>query len=141
MDSVDDSYLLTRDGDLLSTKHYMTQNKGEGSVEVSEVKGHADQAMVDDGSVRHEDFFYNDGADTTADLGRLRQQDGVINVRRAVIRARRHWHAFMLELHKFMVGICRIQVNCVVYGGTAPDAMMWEIMVAFSSFALRLCGL
>ena len=60
-----------------------------GTVKVSEVKGHADEFMVDDGSVRQGDLIGNDGADTAADLGRLRQQDGIINARRALIRARR----------------------------------------------------
>ena len=37
------------------------------------VEGHADQFMVADGSVRQEDLVGNDGADTAADLGSLRQ--------------------------------------------------------------------
>ena len=55
---------------------------GEGTVKVSKVKGHASQAMVDNGDVRHEDHIGNNGADTAADLGRLRQQDSVITARR-----------------------------------------------------------
>ena len=41
-------------------------------MKVSKVKGHATQAMVDNGEARHEDLVGNDGADTAADLGRLR---------------------------------------------------------------------
>ena len=52
-----------KDGDLLATIHTMIQQR-EGTVEVSEVKGPADQAMVDDATVRHEHFVGSDGADT-----------------------------------------------------------------------------
>ena len=65
---------------------------GEGTVNVSKVEGHADQAMVADGTFRHEDFIRNDGVDTAADFGRLTQRDGVISAWRALIRARRHWY-------------------------------------------------
>ena len=97
-----------------------------GTVKVSEVKGHADQFMVDDGSVRQGDLIGNDGADTAADLGRLRQQDGIINARRALIRARRPWYPIMINFHKYMVAISRIEVNHDGYGGTAPDATIWD---------------
>ena len=32
----------------------------------------------------------------------------------------------MIDLHKFMVAISRIEVNHDGYGGTAPDAMVWD---------------
>ena len=41
-------------------------------MKLSKVKVHADQAMIDDGTVQHDDFVGNDGTDTAADLGRLR---------------------------------------------------------------------
>ena len=82
--------------------------------------------MVDNGDVRLEDLIGNDGADTAADLGRLRQQDDVITARRDLLRAPRHWYPIMLDLHKFMVAISRIEVNHDGYGGTAPDAMVWD---------------
>ena len=46
--------------------------RGEGTVKVSKVKGHADQATVDGSVVRNEVRIGKDGADTAADLGRLR---------------------------------------------------------------------
>ena len=82
--------------------------------------------LVDKGDARHDDLVGNDGADTAADWGRLRQQDGVISARRALIRIRLHWYLIMLELHKFMVAISRIEVPHDGYGGTAPDAMIWD---------------
>ena len=68
-------------------------------MKVSKVKGHASRPMVDNGDVRLEDLIGNDGADTAADLGRLRQQDDVITAGRALLRARRHWYPIMLDLH------------------------------------------
>ena len=32
----------------------------------------------------------------------------------------------MIDLHKVMVAISRIEVNHDGYGGTAPDAMVWD---------------
>ena len=64
--------------------------------------------MVDNGDVRLKDLSGND-ADTAADLGRLRQQDDVITARRDLLRTRRHWYPIMLEFHKFMVAISRIE--------------------------------
>ena len=34
--------------------------------------------------------------------------------------------AIMIDLHKFMVAISRIEVNHDGYGGTAQDAMVWD---------------
>ena len=89
----------------------MLKLRGESTVKISKVKGHADQAVVEGGDVRHEDLIGTNGADTAADLGRLRQQDAVISARRALIRARRHWHLIILDLHKFMVATSRTEVN------------------------------
>ena len=74
---------------------------------------------------RIEDLVGNDGADAAADLGRLRQQDDVIPARRDLLRVRRFWYPIILDLHRFMVAISRIEVNLDGYGGTAPDAMVW----------------
>ena len=92
---------LVKDGDLLATIHSMLCLRGIDTVKVSNVKGHATQAMVDNGDVRIEDLVGNDGADAAADLGRLRQQDDVITARRDLLRARRYWYPIMLDLHKF----------------------------------------
>ena len=85
----------------------MSRLWGNETVKVS--KGIRHQAMVDNGDAPHEELVGNNGADTAADLGRLRQRDGAITARRALIRVRRHWCPIMLELHKFMVAISRIR--------------------------------
>ena len=89
-------------------------------------KGHATPAMVASDDVRIEDLVGNDGADAAADLGRLRQHDDVITARRNLLRVRRLWYPIMLDLHRFMVAVSRIEVNYDGFGGTAPDALLWD---------------
>ena len=117
---------LVKDGDLLATIHSLLRLRGFDTVQVSKVKGHATRAMVDSGDVRLEDLVGNNGADAAADLGRLRQNDEVITARRDLLRVRRFWYPIILDLQKFMVAISRIEVNHDGFGGTAPDAMVWD---------------
>ena len=117
---------LMKDGDLLATIHSMLSLRGFDTIKVSKVKGHATRATVDSGDVRFEDLVGNNGADAAADLGRLRQHDDVITARRDLLRVRRLWYPIILDLHIFMVAISRIEVNHDGFGGTAPDAMVWD---------------
>ena len=117
---------LMKDGDLLATIHSMLSLCGFDTVKVSKVKGHATRSMVDSGDVRLEDLVGNNGADAAADLGRLRQQDAVITARRDLLRVRRFWCPIILDLHKFIGAISRIEVNHDGFGGTALDAMFWD---------------
>ena len=117
---------LMKDGDLLATIHSMLSLRGFDTVKVSKVKGHATRAMVASGDVRLEDLVGNNGADAAADLGRLRQHDDVITARRELLRVRRLWYPIIFDLHRFMVAISRIEVNHDGFGGTAPDAMVWD---------------
>ena len=71
-------------------------------------------------------FVLKIGADAAADLGRLRQRDDVITARRDLLRVRRFWYPIIFDLHKFMVAVSRIEVNHDGFGGTAPDAMVWD---------------
>ena len=52
---------LVKDGDLLATIHSMLCLRGMDTVKVSHVKGHATQAMVDNGDVRIGDLVGNSG--------------------------------------------------------------------------------
>ena len=117
---------LMKDGDLLATTHSVLSLRGFDKVKVSKFKGHATRAMVDSGDVRLEDLVGNNGADAAADLGRLRQQDAVITARRDLLWVRRFWYPIILDLHKFMVAISRIEVNHDGFVCTAPDAMVWD---------------
>ena len=60
----------------------MLRIRGLGSVRISKVKGHADEAMVRTGTVRGLDKLGNDGADEAADFGRRRVPWCVIDARR-----------------------------------------------------------
>ena len=75
---------------------------------------HADQFMVAGGSVPQDDLVGNGGADTHTDLCRLRQKDGVINARRALLRVRRHWYPIIVDLHKFMVAVTDMAVRLLM---------------------------
>ena len=115
-----------KDGDLLSIIRSMLSLRGSETVKVSKVKGHATHAMVAGGDVRLEDLVGNNGADAAADLGRLRQHDDVITARRDLLRVRRLWYPIIFDLHRFMIAISRIEVNHDGFGGTTPDAMVWD---------------
>ena len=117
---------LMKDGDLLFIIRSMLCSRGFDTVKVSKVKGHATPAMVASGDVRLEDLVGNNGADAAADLGRLRQRDDVITARCNLLRVRRLWYPIMLDLHRFMVAVSRIEVNYDGFGGTAPDALVWD---------------
>ena len=117
---------LMKDGDLLFIIRSMLSLRGFDTVQVSKVKGHATPAMVASGDVRVEDLVGNNGADTAADLGRVRQNDDVITARRNLLRVRRLWYPIMLDLHRFMVAVSRIEVNYDGFGVTAPDALVWD---------------
>ena len=121
---------LVKDGDLLATIHSMLSLRGFDTVQVSKVKGHATRAVVDSGHVRLEDLVGNNGADAAADLRKLRQQDDVFTAGRDLLRVRRLWYPIVLDLHRFMVAISRIEVNHDGFGGTAPDAMVWDKVVS-----------
>ena len=54
---------LVNDGDLLLLLEHMLNRRGLDTVRVSEVKGHADDAMVLHGQVRQDDRLGNDAAD------------------------------------------------------------------------------
>ena len=117
---------LVKDGDLLATIHSMLCLRGISTVQASKVKGHDTRAMVDSGDVRLDDLVGNNGADAAADLGRLRQHDDVITARRDLLRVRRFWYPIIFDLHRFMVAVSRLEVNHDGFGGTAPDAMVWD---------------
>ena len=61
---------LCTGGDLPTCIFRMLQYRLQGSVKVSQVKGHATDATVTDGTVRREDKEGNDSAHIAADFGR-----------------------------------------------------------------------
>ena len=119
---------LMKDGDLLATIRSTLCLRGPETVQVSKDKGHATHAKVASGDVRLEDLVGN--------KGRLRQHVDVITARRELLRVRRLWYPIIFDLHRFMVAISRIEVNHDGFGGTAPDAMVWDVKARSSSFRL-----
>ena len=73
---------LLKDGDLLLLVDRMLCLRGPGTVRISKVKGHADEAMVLNGQVREVDRLGNNAADEAADFGRRRVSPAVIDARR-----------------------------------------------------------
>ena len=54
---------LTPDGDLWQWFHQIAQTRGPHSIDISKVKGHTTQEMVDSGTIRQQDKFGNDNSD------------------------------------------------------------------------------
>ena len=109
----------------------MDRNGSFDTVKVSKVEGRAGQFMVAEGSVRQDDLDGNDGDDTAADLGRLSQNDEVINPRRALLRAPSSRSTSLVSLpwmiftNSWLLSL-RLKLTAMGKGGTAPDAMTWD---------------
>ena len=87
---------------------HMILARGPDTVKVTQVKGRAAEADVDQGRVRLEDQLGNAEADTAADLGRRHQSEAVMDVRRALLNAREFWYPNMLQLRCSFQG-CSLQ--------------------------------
>ena len=94
---------LVNDGDLLLLIEHMLNRQGLGTVPISKVKGHADEA---------------------ADFGRRRVSPTVIDARRNLSGICGRWYPFILDLHRFFIAIARAVVNHDGLGGTAPDPLV-----------------
>ena len=92
------------------------------TVRVTEVKGHATDADVDQGRVRGEDRLGNAQADTATDLGRRHQPESVMDARRILVQVRTHWYPIIQQL----IAVSRVSVNHDGRGGTAPDPLVWD---------------
>ena len=117
---------LLPDGDLLFLIERMLRIRGLGSVRISKVKGHADEAMVRTGTVRGLDKLGNDGADEAADFGRRRVPWWIIDARRNLSGVCSRWRPLVLVLHRFFIAISRAVVNHGDGLGTAIDPLVWS---------------
>ena len=115
---------LLPDGDLLFLIHRMLRIRGLGSVRISKVKGHADEAMVRIGTVRGLDKLGNDGADEAADFGRRRVPWWVIDAWRNLSGVCSRWRPLVLVLHRFFIAISRAVLNHEDGAGTALDPLV-----------------
>ena len=117
---------LLPDGDLLFLTHRMLRTRGLGSVRISKVKGHADEAMVRAGTVRGLDKLGNDGADESADFGRRRVLWGVIDARRNLSGVCSWWRPLVLVLHRSFIATSRAVVHHDDGAGTVLDPLVWS---------------
>ena len=93
---------------------------------ISKVNGHAEDEMVRRGRVRPVDKLGNDMADEAADFGRRRVHADVIDCRRHLVQACRHWYLVVCDLHRFFIAIARATVNDDGHGATALDPLVWS---------------
>ena len=97
----------------------MIRTRGRDTVRVTEVRGHATEADVEQGRVRLGDQLGNAEADT-ADLGRRRAW-------RCWLGARTHRYPIVQQLHRFMIAVSRVAVNYGGKGGSANDPLVWTV--------------
>ena len=101
---------LVKDGDLILLIERMLRFRELDTVRISEVKGHADEALVRAGSARELDWLGNDGEDEAADFGRRRVPWWVIDARRNYSGVCARWRPLVLSLHRFFY--CHCQGRC-----------------------------
>ena len=117
---------LLPDGDLLFLIDRMLSIRRLGSVRISKVKGHADEALVRTGTVRGLDKLGNDGADEAADFGRRRVPWWIIDARRNLSGVCSRWRPLVLVLHRFFIAVSRAVVNHGDGAGSAIDPLVWS---------------
>ena len=105
----------------------MIHLRGFGTVQITNVKGHADEGMVFDGRVRGLDRIGNNATDEAADVGRRRVGNAVIDARRNLSGGCGRWYPVLLDLHRYFIAISRAVVNHDGNDGTAPDPLVWSV--------------
>ena len=111
---------LVKDGDLIALVLYMIHTRGRDTVRVTKVKGHAEDADVQQGRVRLEDQVGNAAAGTAADLIRRHQSEVLIDARRRLLKARSYWYPTMLDVHRFMIAVARVSIRINVDLASLP---------------------
>ena len=91
---------LENDGDLIALLREMIDRRGQGTVRITKVKGHAREDLVRGEQVRELDREGNNSPDE-ADFGRQRVDPGVIGARRNLSGECRRWHLVVHGLHRF----------------------------------------
>ena len=119
-------FSLVNDGDLLLLVQQMIRWRGSGNAAVSKVKGHADEGLVAQGSVRDIDRIGNNEADAAADLGRRRVHHSISDARRLVNRACARWYPLVCELHRYFIAIARAALNDDGLAGTTLHPVVWS---------------
>ena len=100
---------------------------GLDAVRISEVKGHADEALVRAGGARDLDRLGDNGADEAADFGRGRVPWWIVDARRNYSGVCARWRPVVLDLHRFFIAIARAVVNHDGGAGTSVDPTVWSV--------------
>ena len=117
---------LVDDGDLIILIRKLLSIRGEGTVCISKVKGHAAESLVRSGQVRAMDRYRNSRAVEAADFGRRRVWPDVADARRNLSGVCRLWYLTVLLLHRFFIAVSRAVVNCDDSSGLAPHPLVWS---------------
>ena len=118
--------VLVTDGDLLLLIAKMLHLRGLDTVQITKVKGHADEEMVLEGRVRELDRLGNHAADEAADFGRRRVGNLVIGARRNLSGVCGRWYLFILDLYRLFIAISGAVVNRDGSDGTALYPLVWS---------------
>ena len=102
----------------------MLHVRGLGTVRISKVRGHADEALVRAGTVRDLDRLGINGADEAADFGRRRVPWWVIDARRNFSGVCSRWRPTVISLHRFFIAISWAVVDHDGGAGTSIDPMV-----------------
>ena len=116
---------LENDGDLIILIRKVLSVRGEGTVCISQVKGHADESLVRNGQVRALDRNGNIRADEAADSGRRRVWP-VADARRNFSGVCWRWYPVVQVLHRFFIAVARAVVNCDDSSALAPHPLVWS---------------
>ena len=87
---------LVDDGDPIILIRKLLFIRGEGTVCISKVKGHADESLVRSGQVRALGRYGNSRADEAADFGRRRVWPDIADARRNLSGVCRRWYPSVL---------------------------------------------
>ena len=117
---------IVDDGDLIILIRKLLSIRGEGTVCISKVKGHADESLVRNGQVRALDRYDNSRADEAADFGRRRVWPDVPDARRNLSGVCRLWCPVVLLLHRFFIAISRSAVNRDDSSGFSLHPLVWS---------------
>ena len=127
------------DGDLVSLIADLIRKRGSDTVQITKVKGHADDDVVLGKAG-------NDLADKAADFGRRRLPAEVIDAGRCYLAACSDGYPLMYDLHRYFMATARVVVNEDGHGGSAPHPIVWDrgrqpkrrrVLQAVSEFAYQ----
>ena len=128
---------LVHDGDLVMLIGRIFEQRRRGTVRVTEVKGHADQEMVQAGRVRDLDRIGNNAAD---DFGRQRVDFAVIDARRDLSDVCGRWYPVLwIRIASLLPSLGQWSIVMVVR--VLPLILSSGLLVLFARGVVMLCCL